>query len=74
MFLFYLIIIFFFFVLYRVNNLIEGHDYNFRVKAVNKEGESTPLKGDYPVTAKDPFGKPGQPGQPQPVGMYTHTR
>ncbi|XP_065220483.1 twitchin isoform X27 [Planococcus citri] len=49
----------------RVENLIEGHDYNFRVKAVNKEGESQPLKGDYPVTAKDPFGKPGQPGQPK---------
>ena len=48
--------------------MIEGHDYNFRVKAVNKEGESTPLKGDYPVTAKDPFGKPGQPGQPKPTG------
>lgn len=35
------------------------------MKAVNKEGESQPLKGDYPVTAKDPFGKPGQPGQPK---------
>lgn len=55
---------------FRVENLIEGHDYNFRVKAVNKEGESQPLKGDYPVTAKDPFGKPGQPGQPQATGDY----
>lgn len=35
---------------------------------MNKEGESQPLKGDYPVTAKDPFGKPGQPGQPQATG------
>lgn len=59
-----------FFLLFRVENLIEGHDYNFRVKAVNKEGESLPLKGDYPVTAKDPFGKPGQPGQPLAVGEY----
>lgn len=57
-----------FFLSLRVDNLIEGHDYNFRVKAVNKEGESQPLKGDYPVTAKDPFGKPGQPGQPQATG------
>ncbi|KAG8238874.1 hypothetical protein J437_LFUL018785 [Ladona fulva] len=51
----------------RVDYLIEGHDYNFRVKAVNKQGESLPLTGTSPITAKDPFGKPEKPGTPEPV-------
>lgn len=49
----------------RTDNLIEGHDYNFRVKAVNKQGESMPLTGQQTITAKDPFGKPDKPGTPQ---------
>lgn len=48
-----------------VDNLIEGHDYNFRVKAVNKQGESQPLTTQNSVTVKDPFNKPDKPGQPQ---------
>lgn len=48
----------------RADNLIEGHDYNFRVRAVNKQGESLPLATSQPTTAKDPFGKPDKPGQP----------
>lgn len=48
----------------RADNLIEGHDYNFRVRAVNKQGESLPLSTHQPVTAKDPYGKPDKPGQP----------
>uniref|UniRef100_A0A8D8U7T9 Twitchin n=1 Tax=Cacopsylla melanoneura TaxID=428564 RepID=A0A8D8U7T9_9HEMI len=48
----------------RAENLIEGHDYNFRVKAVNKIGESLPLVCSAPITAKDPFGRPDKPGQP----------
>ncbi|KAI5726324.1 hypothetical protein M8J76_000791 [Diaphorina citri] len=48
----------------RAENLIEGHDYNFRVKAVNKIGESLPLVCQSPITAKDPFGRPDRPGQP----------
>lgn len=48
----------------RADNLIEGHDYNFRVRAVNKQGESLPLATHQPITAKDPFGKPDKPGQP----------
>lgn len=51
----------------RADHLIEGHDYNFRVRAVNKQGESQPLTTAQPITAKDPFGKPDKPGQPQPV-------
>lgn len=49
----------------RAENLIEGHDYNFRVRAVNKQGESLPLNTTQAITVKDPFGKPGQPGQPE---------
>ena len=36
--------------------LEEGHEYLFRVKAVNEEGESEPLVADKAIKAKDPFG------------------
>lgn len=49
----------------RADNLIEGHAYQFRVRAVNKQGESQPLATQTPITAKDPYGKPDKPGQPQ---------
>lgn len=48
-----------------IDNLIEGHDYNFRVKAVNKQGESQPLNTAHAITVKDPFSKPEKPGQPE---------
>lgn len=51
----------------RVDHLQEGHDYNFRVRAVNKQGESAPLTTFEAITAKDPFSKPDRPGQPQPT-------
>ncbi|KAF4532834.1 hypothetical protein B566_EDAN018931 [Ephemera danica] len=51
----------------RVDHLIEGHDYNFRVRAVNKQGESLPLNGQEAITAKDPFGKPDKPSAPEPT-------
>ena len=37
-------------------NLKEGHEYTFRVKAVNDEGESEPLVADKAIKAKNPFG------------------
>lgn len=40
-----------------VKGLSEGHEYNFRVKAVNEEGESEPLETDKSIVAKNPFGK-----------------
>lgn len=40
-----------------VKGLQEGHDYSFRVKALNEEGESEPLESDGSVTAKNPYGK-----------------
>lgn len=48
-----------------VTDLTPGHEYEFRVKAFNKEGESEPLVTLSPITAKDPFTVPGRPGAPQ---------
>ncbi|XP_021713428.1 twitchin isoform X4 [Aedes aegypti] len=48
----------------RPDNLIEGHSYQFRVRAVNKQGESIPLSTSQPITAKDPYTKPDKPGKP----------
>jgi len=39
-------------------NLQAGHQYQFRVKAVNKEGESDPLGTEHGVLAKNPYDKP----------------
>ena len=40
-----------------VSGLNEGKDYQFRVKAVNSEGESEPLETSIPTTAKNPYCK-----------------
>lgn len=40
-----------------VTGLQEGKKYKFRVKAVNKEGESEPLEADQFIVAKNPFGE-----------------
>lgn len=53
---------------HRVDHLIEGHNYNFRVKAVNKIGESLPLTTFDSITAKDPYEKPDKPGTPKATG------
>lgn len=45
--------------------LIENHDYKFRVRAVNRQGESQPLATTSTVTAKDPYEKPDKPGTPE---------
>lgn len=47
-----------------VTGLNEGKDYQFRVKAVNSEGESEPLVTDVPTTAKNPYNAPDAPGKP----------
>ena len=39
-----------------VPGLEPGKKYNFRVKAVNSEGESEPLANDNEILAKDPYG------------------
>ena len=39
-----------------VKGLQEGHEYLFRVKAINQEGESEPLVADKAIKAKDAYG------------------
>lgn len=39
-----------------ITGLLEGKPYKFRVKAVNKEGESEDLEADRSIIAKNPFG------------------
>ena len=38
-----------------VDDLTEGKKYKFRVRAVNKEGQSEPLESQEAVTAKNPY-------------------
>lgn len=42
---------------YNVDGLVSGNEYKFRVKAINKEGESEPLETFGSIIAKDPFSK-----------------
>lgn len=48
-----------------VKGLVEGHEYAFRVKAINDEGESEPLETDGTIIAKNPFDIPGKPSCPE---------
>lgn len=47
-----------------VKGLQEGHEYKFRVKAINDEGESEPLESEHSIIAKNPYDLPGKPGVP----------
>lgn len=40
-----------------IKGLQEGHEYSFRVKALNEEGESEALESDGTIIAKNPYGK-----------------
>ena len=51
----------------QVENLEPGHEYKFRVCAVNSEGESEPLEGLDSIIAKNPFDPPDPPGKPEAV-------
>ncbi|KAK0400071.1 hypothetical protein QR680_003339 [Steinernema hermaphroditum] len=46
---------------FKVNKLNEGHEYRFRVKAVNRQGQSKPLATNTSIVAKNPFDEPGKP-------------
>lgn len=48
-----------------VKGLQEGHEYKFRVKAINDEGESEPLESEGTIVAKNPYDIPGKPGTPE---------
>ena len=50
----------------KIGGLANGNKYRFRVKAVNKLGQSVPCEmtgGD--ILVKDPWDAPGQPGKPK---------
>lgn len=49
----------------KVKGLKDKRNYKFRVKAVNKEGESEPLVNDKHYQIKNPWDQPGKPGRPQ---------
>lgn len=41
---------------HKINGLEPNRKYNFRVKALNEEGESEPLETDASILAKNPYG------------------
>jgi len=41
---------------FTIDGLTPKKKYKFRVKAVNKEGESEPLETDEPILARNPYG------------------
>ncbi|CAD6198887.1 unnamed protein product, partial [Caenorhabditis auriculariae] len=51
----------------KVGKLNEGHDYKFRVKAVNRQGQSAPLTSDHAITAKNPYDEPDAPTDVTPI-------
>ncbi|RWR99121.1 twitchin-like protein, partial [Dinothrombium tinctorium] len=50
---------------FEMKNLTPDHKYKFRVRAVNKDGESDELETDRAIVAKNPFDTPDAPGQPK---------
>ena len=49
----------------KMEGLIEDHEYLFRIRADNDQGEGEPYTGPKePVMAKEPFKLPGRPGKP----------
>lgn len=51
----------------QVKGLKKGQSYQFRVKAVNKEGASEPLTTESNTVAKNPYDEPGKCGAPDIV-------
>jgi len=51
----------------QINDLKAGHEYKFRVKAVNRYGDSEPLTAQRSMVAKNPFDEPEKPGTPEIV-------
>nr|AZI15635.1 UNC-22 [Auanema rhodensis] len=52
---------------FHVDDLTPGHEYKFRVKAVNRHGDSDPLEANQSIVAKDPYDKADKPGTPEIV-------
>jgi hypothetical protein len=45
---------------FTIDGLTPKKKYKFRVKAVNKEGESEPLETEEPILARNPYGNSEQ--------------
>lgn len=50
---------------FNFKGLTPNKKYKFRVKAINKEGESEPLETTEPIEAKNPYDPPSPPGKPE---------
>jgi hypothetical protein len=50
---------------FRVTKLTPGKEYLFRVRAVNKEGESDALETTGATLARNPYDEPSAPGKPE---------
>lgn len=51
----------------RITKLSPLKEYKFRVRAVNKEGESPNLETSQSTLAKNPYDEPSAPGKPEIV-------
>lgn len=49
----------------KIGKLTPNKEYKFRVRAVNKEGESPNLETREKILAKNPFDEPSKPGTPE---------
>lgn len=58
---------------HEITGLEPNKKYNFRVKAVNEEGESEPLETDTSVLAKNPYDISAPPGLPEIVDWDEHS-
>lgn len=58
---------------HEITGLEPNKKYNFRVKAVNEEGESEPLETDTATLAKNPYDIASAPGMPEIVDWDEHS-
>lgn len=58
---------------FEVTGLEPNKKYNFRVKAVNEEGESEPLESDMSILAKNPYDISAPPGLPEITDWNEHS-
>ena len=54
---------------YRLNDVVEGLEYQFRVAAVNAAGSGPNSEASEPALAVDPIFPPSAPGKPESVDM-----
>ena len=57
----------------KVTDLIEASEYEFRVAAENKAGIGEFSPPSQPITAKNPWEKPGKPGRPETSDVTGYT-